>query len=143
MFCVCCQALAQCRKLLARKTITSDEVFGMYMKIASWIEMLQKSLSVPLFLLTTLGFLHAFTALSFYKGHEQLTAEVNEQDKYFRKIATEDFFQREGYDKKQPLDYILRLKPTIAISACESFSFTRPLVITAIGALFTYTLLLQ
>ncbi|GFU04767.1 hypothetical protein NPIL_8341 [Nephila pilipes] len=134
MFRVCCQALDQCRKLLARKTITSDEVFGIYMKIASWREMLQKTLSVFLFL-TTLGFFHAFNTVTFYKGHGRLSifnkppfsyvkiicsfthffswiillvsaAEVNEQDKSLRKIDTECIFQHQRHDNMQPLDYI-------------------------------------
>ncbi|GFU04766.1 hypothetical protein NPIL_8331 [Nephila pilipes] len=142
MFRVCCQALDQCREFLAMKTKSPGEIFGIYMKIATWIEMLQKSLSVPLFLLTTIGFFYTFTALSLYMERER-TTEVNEQDISLRKIITDDFFQCQRYDNMQPLDYILRMKPTIAISACGSFSFTRSLIITAIGALFTYTLLLQ
>ncbi|GFQ92631.1 hypothetical protein TNCT_569761 [Trichonephila clavata] len=172
MFQACSQAFTECRKILSPKTNCSDEVCEIYVNIITWVEMVEKSLGLPLFLLATLGFMHAFSSLAFYMGFEHSTvcikppfsyavilyspihflnwilllimaAEVNEQDKSFRKIATREFLQPQNSNENQRLDYIMRLKPTIAISSCGIFNFTRPLILTAVGALFTYTLLLM
>ncbi|GFT80621.1 hypothetical protein NPIL_605471 [Nephila pilipes] len=171
-FHACSQALADCGKTLLRNTNTSDEIFPIYLSILETKELVENILGVPLFLLTLLGFLNSFTALSNFMGfnigklwsippfsHTVIVfslnhflnwivllvsaAEVNEQDIIFRTIVTNNSLQRLNYTQKHPLDYVVSIKPPIAISVCGSFSFTRPLIVTAVGAMFTYSVLIM
>ncbi|GFY38276.1 hypothetical protein TNIN_92971 [Trichonephila inaurata madagascariensis] len=167
------QAIMWCKESLLQENANLSEVFGYYENILVLKNCIGSTFGGVFFLLTLLGFLNAFGAITLNLGFETgewarreyvynaiiyaginfslllylifCGADVNEKDKDFRnEVNTYDLKSRLRNLRNDPNGYISALgHESIAFSACGYFKFTKSSILTGIGVLLTYSLLIN
>ncbi|GFQ90293.1 hypothetical protein TNCT_630791 [Trichonephila clavata] len=167
------QAIMWCKGSLLQENANLSEVFKYYKNILVLKSRIESTFGGFLFLLTLLGFLNAFGAITLNLGFETgewakreyvynaiifaginfllflylifCGADVNEKDKEFRsELNAYDLKSRLGNIRNDLNGYLSALgHESIAFSACGYFKFTKSSILTGIGVLLTYSLLIN
>ncbi|GFR10025.1 hypothetical protein TNCT_636041 [Trichonephila clavata] len=167
------QAILRCKENLLEKNANLSEIFRYYENILFLKRRIESTFGGVLFLLTLLGFLNVFGVITLNLGFETgewskrgylynaiifssinfslllhlmfCGADVHEKDKDFRnEVNTYDLKSRLRNIQNDPHGYVSALgNESIAFSACGYFKFTKSSILTGIGVLLTYSLLIN
>ncbi|GIY29673.1 hypothetical protein CDAR_494511 [Caerostris darwini] len=162
------EAISGCTESLCQGTENIEKTYQIYMHVLMLADAVENEFGHLFFLVTADGCLQAFTGISYFMGLETgwttpphshvfilysityifnwtffivIAGEVHEQDAVFKKCIALNLLKCPENFKKRQLNLLNSLKLKIAISAWGYFDFNRSLLMVAIGAVLTYSIL--